>query len=61
MPAVGPVRGAELEALRVEGVVGAEAIGPDFEHRMDTDAAVAQLVGPVLFRYLFEDDDDDYT
>ena len=41
-----------LEAI----VVDAVAAG-DLPRRLRTDAAVAQLVGPVLFRYLFEDHD----
>ena len=40
-----------LEAI----VVDAVAAG-DLPRRLRTDAAVAQLVGPVLFRYLFEDE-----
>lgn len=41
-----------LEAI----VVDAVAAG-DLPRGLRADAAVAQLVGPVLFRYLFEDDD----
>jgi hypothetical protein len=44
-------------------LMGAVADG-DLPRSLQADAAVAQLVGPVLFRYLFEDDhalDHDYV
>lgn len=50
-------------AIRVEGARVLHAIVVDgvrrgeFASDLRADAAIAQLVGPVLFRYLFEDDD----
>lgn len=51
-------RSMRAEGARVldEIVLDAVAAG-DLPHDLRADAAVAQLVGPVLFRYLFEDDD----
>lgn len=51
-------RSMRAEDARVleEIVIEAVAIG-DLPRGLRADAAVAQLVGPVLFRYLFEDDD----
>ena len=50
-------RSMRSEGARVldEIVVGASAAGT-LPEGLRADAAVAQLVGPVLFRYLFEDD-----
>lgn len=51
-------RWMRAEGVRVfeEILMGAVADG-DLPPGLQADAAVAQLVGPVLFRYLFEDDD----
>lgn len=51
-------RSMRAEGARVleEIVVDAVAAG-DLPRGLRADAAVAQLVGPVLFRYLFEDHD----
>lgn len=50
-------RSMRADGARVlEQIVAAGIARGELDARVDTSAAVAQLVGPVLFGYLFEDD-----